>query len=50
MVSQDNNFLANNVVSPLLKILQNGIQLFFIRRVPSDYVAESLRMKWVWVT
>ena len=28
MVSEDDHFLAKNVVSPLLEILHNGVQLF----------------------
>ena len=50
MVSEDDCFLAKNVVSPFLKSLRNGIQLFFIRLVPSNSVIESLGMKHDWVT
>ena len=50
MVSEDDCFLAKNVVSPLLKSLHNDVQFFFIRRVPSNSVTESPRMKRKWVT
>ena len=45
MVSEDDRFPTKNVVSPLLNILHNGVQIFFIRRVSFDFVAEILGMK-----
>ena len=50
MVSEDECFLAKNVVSPLFKSLHNGIHLFFIHRIPSNSVVETFLMKRDWVT
>ena len=50
MVSEDNHFLAKNVVSPLLKSLHNGVQLFFIRQISFNNVVEIFGMKRDWVT
>ena len=50
MVSEDDCFLAKNVVSPFLKSFHNGVQLFFIPPIPSNNVIESFGMKSDWVT
>ena len=46
MLSEDDHFLVENVVSSLFNSLHNGVHLFLIRRVPSNSVIESLEMKY----